>query len=169
MLLYHKVMLSYTSATIATALRRCPFFQPLLNALVLLHAADNRLQRSSHIAWRIPRFELSPLSPKSLQLGARFVGIRNVLIIGVPERSYLSARLHCLILFAFLESWAHHPQVLPKWCWQSPDFCHLQGWGHVGSHPLFISQFSNLSTTSPSAVWRWQHLPGRPAPLHNLG
>ena len=83
MLLYHKAMLSYTSATIATALRRCPFFQPLLNALVLLHAADNRLQRSSHIAWRIPRFELSPLSPKSLQLGARFVGIRNVLIIGV--------------------------------------------------------------------------------------
>jgi hypothetical protein len=80
MLLYHKAMLSYTSATIATALRRCPFFQPLLNALVLLHAADNRLQRSSHIAWRIPRFELSPTS---LQLGARFVGIRNVLIIGV--------------------------------------------------------------------------------------
>ena len=109
--IYFIIKLSYTSATAATAFRRCPFFQPLLNAIVLLQAADNRLQISRHCPRGIPGIELCPAA--SLQLGARFVGIRNVLIIGVLKGQKWILLYGCT---AFLESlWVHH-------CSSSPGF-----------------------------------------------
>ena len=85
-LLYHKAMLSYTSATIATALRRCPFFQPLLNAIVLLHAADNRLQRSSHIFLAHPKIRTVAKEPSAWGKICRHQKRPHH---RCPERSYL--------------------------------------------------------------------------------